>query len=313
MLQIHEPLDSVFNCMTKIRHCTGEKKKMQERISSENVWLELRLPAESIEATVFARLCKSLSSVGTALQTDAKIGDAEHVAWFTVGDNPQRMRTSIVVAAMLFGVPQADICLNALGDDWETAWQKNWKAMPIGKRLWIRPSFCDPPTDDRLDIVLDPGMAFGTGQHATTQLCLKAIERICNRNMPATMLDMGAGSGILSIAAAKLGVKQVLAMDNDPTAVKACKINAAINGVEIESVLDGIPPGQTFDVVVANILANPLIDMAPTLAKCVGRSLVLSGLLATQVNDVGKEYVDTGLTIVRTDMQEEWAAMELKR
>jgi len=135
------------------------------------------------------------------------------MAWFTAGDNPQKMRTSIVVAAMLFGVPQADICLNALEDDWKTAWQKDWKAMPIGKRLWVRPSFCEPPVDDRLDIVLNPGMAFGTGSHATTRLCLEAIERICATCMPDTMLDMGAGSGILAIAAAKLGVRHVLAMD----------------------------------------------------------------------------------------------------
>jgi len=284
---------------------------MQERISSENVWLELRLPAESIEATVFERLCKSLSSVGTALQTDAKTGDAEHVAWFTAGDNPQKMRTSIVVAAMLFGVPQADICLNALGDDWETAWQKDWKAMPIGKRLWIRPSFCDPPTDGRIDIVLDPGMAFGTGQHATTQLCLEAIERIYKRILPTTMLDMGAGSGLLAIAAAKLGVKHVLAMDNDPTAVEACKINATINGVEIESVLDDIPPNRKFDFVVANILAGPLIDMAPKLAACVRGTLVLSGILTTQVEDVCRRYEAEGLKNIRADTQGEWAVIEM--
>jgi len=306
-------LSASIYCKVKKLHCTGEKQKMQGTISSENIWLELRLPSTGIEATMFERLCESLSATGTALETDAKTGYAEHVAWFAAGNNPQKTRATIVAAAILSGAHQKDIHLKTLNDDWETAWQKDWKAMPIGDYLRVRPSFCEPSTDGRIDIVLDPGMAFGTGSHATTQLCLKAIERICNRNMPTTMLDMGAGSGILSIAAAKLGVKQVLAMDNDPTAVEACKINAAINGVKIDSVLDDTPPGQTFDVVVANILANPLIDMAPILAKCVGRSLVLSGLLATQANDVGKEYVDAGLTIVRTDMQEEWAAVELKR
>ena len=289
---------------------------MQGTISSANlpdmVWLELRLPAASIETATFERLCEGLSAAGQALQTDAKTGCAEHVAWFAAGSDTQKIRAAITAAAMLFGVPQADIILSMLGDDWETAWQKDWKAMPIGHRLWVRPSFCDPPTDERIDIVLDPGMAFGTGQHATTQLCLESIERIYATCMPDTMLDMGAGSGILAIAAAKLGIRHVLAMDNDANAVDACHKNAEINGVTIESQLGASPPDCQFDLVVANILAGPLLDMAPTLAKCVGSSLVLSGLLTTQVEEVGHAYKQAGLTIVRTDTQDEWAAVELK-
>jgi len=286
---------------------------MQGTISSENIWLELRLPSTSIETATFERLCEGLSAAGQALQTDAKTGYAERVAWFATGSDTQKTRTSITAAALLSGVSQADVHLNALGDDWETAWQKDWKAMPIGHRLWVRPSFCDPPTDERIDIVLDPGMAFGTGQHATTQLCLEAIERICAKCMPDTMLDMGAGSGILAIAAAKLGIRHVLAMDNDPDAVDACRKNAEINKVRIVSRLGDIPPRYPFDLVVANILASPLIDMAPKLAKCVGARLVLSGLLATQVEDVGNTYQKAGLTIMGTDTQDEWAAVELKR
>ncbi|MDQ6959078.1 MAG: 50S ribosomal protein L11 methyltransferase [Mariprofundaceae bacterium] len=285
---------------------------MQERISSPNIWLELRLPVASIKATVFERLCDSMDAAGTALQTDTKTGYAEHVAWFTAGDNPQKMRTSIVVAAMLSGVPQVNICLNALGDDWETAWQKDWKAIPIGKRLWIRPSFCEPPVDDRLDIVLNPGMAFGTGSHATTQLCLEAIERICKKNMPEMMLDMGAGSGLLAIAAAKLGIKHVLAMDNDPDAVDACHKNAAINNVSILSQWGDKPPNRKCDLVVANILAGPLMDMAPQLAACTRGTLILSGVLTTQVEDICRRYEAEGLKSIRpVDTQGEWAAIEM--
>jgi len=272
------------------------------------------LPAASIKATAFTQLCDSMGAAGTALQTDAKTGYAEHVAWFTAGDSPQKIRTSIVVAAMLFGVPQADICLNALGDDWETAWQKDWKAMPIGKHLWIRPSFCEPPVDDRLDIVLNPGMAFGTGSHATTQLCLEAIERICKRNTPETMLDMGAGSGLLAIAAAKLGIKHVLAMDNDPDAVDACHKNATINSVSIVSQWGDKPPNRKFDLVAANILAGPLMDMASKLAACVRGTLVLSGVLTTQVEDICQRYEAEGLKNIRpVDTQGEWAAIEMVR
>ncbi len=285
---------------------------MQEMISPDEVWLELRIPRKRMGEQDFAQLCDALYASGTAVQTDAKTGYAEHVAWFTTGDNPQKTRASIAAAAMLLDVPPEDICLNALGDDWETAWQKDWKAMPVGQRLWVRPSFCEPPADGRIDIVLDPGMAFGTGSHATTQLCLEAIERICAECTPATMLDMGAGSGILAIAAAKLGITQVLAMDNDPDAVQACRKNAGINNVSIESWLRDSPPNRKFDLVVANILARPLIDMASKLAKCVGKHLVLSGLLREQVGDVANAYIEAGLTIVRTDTQEEWAAVELK-
>lgn len=287
---------------------------MQERISSPNIWLELRLPAASIKATAFERLCDSMGAAGTALQTDAKTGYTEHVAWFAARNNLQKIRTSIVVAAMLFGIPQADICLNALGDDWETAWQKDWKAIPIGKRLWVRPSFCEPPVDDRLDIVLNPGMAFGTGSHATTRLCLEAIERIFNKSLPETMLDMGAGSGLLAIAAAKLGIKHVLAIDNDPDAVDACRANAAINSVSILSQWGDRPPNRKFDLVVANILAGPLIDMAPKLAACVHGTLVLSGILATQVEGVRRRYEAEGLKSIRpVDTQGEWVAIEMRK
>jgi len=289
---------------------------MQGTISSadlsDTVWLELRLPAASIETAIFERLCEGLGATGQALQTDAKSGHSEHVGWFATGDDPQKTRAALTAAAMLCGVPQADIGLNALDDDWKTAWQQNWKAMPIGKRLWVRPPFCDPPTDDRIDIVLDPGMAFGTGQHATTQLCLEAIEHICATCMPDTMLDMGAGSGILAIAAAKLGVRHVLAMDNDANTVDACRKNARINGVVIENQLGDSPPDCKFDLVVANILAMPLLAMAPKLAKCAGKFLVLSGLLTTQVEEIGHAYKKVGLTIVRTDILDGWAAVELK-
>jgi len=291
---------------------------MQGTISStdlpDTVWLELRLPAASIETVIFEQLCEGLGAAGQALKTDAKSGRSEHMAWFSAGDDPQKTRAAITAAAMLFGVPQSDICLNALGDDWETAWQKDWKAMPIGKHLWVRPSFCAPPVDDRLDIVLDPGMAFGTGSHATTQLCLEAIERICAGHMPATMLDMGTGSGILAIAAAKLGIKNVLAMDNSQDAVEACRKNAKINDVHIVSQLGNSPPNRRFDFVVANILAKPLINMAPELATCVHSTLVLSGLLTTQAKDVRRRYKAEGLESLRPiSTQGEWAAIEMRR
>jgi len=274
--------------------------------------LELRVEGTEITTEAFAGLAASLQTLGTSQETDADTGAVIRLAWFAMDADVAAQRARITAAALLAGAHPEHIRLHELGDDWETAWQKNWQALPVGKRLWVRPSFCEPPTDGRIDIVLDPGMAFGTGQHATTQLCLAAIERICGEQAPQSMLDMGAGSGLLSIAAAKLGVKKVLAMDNDPTAVEACRVNAKINGVTIQSELGDTPPHATFDLVVSNILAGPLMDMAPKLAACVGKSLVLSGLLTMQAEDVCRTYREAGLTVVCTDTQEEWAAVELK-
>lgn len=285
---------------------------MQEAIRSTE-WLELRLSAGSIDDEGFDRLCERLAAAGSALETDADSGEAERIAWFACGEDRQRMRAEVTAAALLAGAPASGIRLKILGDDWATAWQRDWHAIPVGNRLWVRPSFCKPPVDDRCDIVLDPGMAFGTGQHATTRLCLEAIERICESGMPASMLDMGAGSGLLAIAAAKLGVLEALAVDNDAIAVEACRVNADVNAVAITPTLGDTPPAGPFDLVVANILAGPLIEMAPKLAACTGRHLVLSGLLQTQADAVGHAYENQGLQVVRSDVEGEWAAMQFLR
>jgi len=288
---------------------------MQDTISptstNSNILLELRLPEGAINEQDFEQFCTDLSSNGSALETDAKTGAGEYVAWFPAGDDEQRHRSAITAAAIKLGISESDISLKLLTDDWETAWQRDWHGMPIGKSLWVRPSFCEAAPDDRIDIVLDPGMAFGTGQHATTKLCLETIERVCGETPPASMLDMGAGSGLLAIAAGKLGAAGIMAIDNDPISVEASLVNADINGIELESLLGDVPPDQVFELVAANILAGPLIDMAPALAKCVGKRLVLSGLLATQIEAVSAAYIASGLTLDRSDIMDEWASLEL--
>ncbi|OIO67648.1 MAG: 50S ribosomal protein L11 methyltransferase [Zetaproteobacteria bacterium CG12_big_fil_rev_8_21_14_0_65_55_1124] len=284
---------------------------MQDTISSKDTLLELRLPEAAISEQAFEQLCAQLEACGNAVETDAKSGASEYVAWFPAGDDVQQSRAHITAAALRLGIGEAEITLNSLNDDWETAWQKDWHGMPIGKTLWVRPSFCEAAPEDRIDIVLDPGMAFGTGQHATTRLCLETIERVCAESPPASMLDMGAGSGLLAIAAGKLGAKGIVAIDNDPISVEASEVNAAINGVQLESLLGDTPPNQTFELVAANILAGPLIDMAPALAKCVGKRLVLSGLLSTQTDAVTAAYVTAGLKLARTDTMDEWASLEM--
>lgn len=276
--------------------------------------LELRIPDRFISEQAFADLADALHSLGYAHETEAPTGAASHVAWFDIGDDEIEQRARISAAALLAEVPVEGIMLATIENEaWETAWQKHWQAMPIGRRLWVRPSFCEQAPEGRLDIVLDPGMAFGTGTHPTTRLCLEAIERISDASPPASLLDMGAGSGILAIAALKLGAGSALAIDMEDESVEACKANAAINGVTLEAALDNRPPQKQFELVVANILAGPLIDMAAELARCVGSRLVLSGLLGSQVDEVAATYLHAGLRESRRDALDEWASVEFIR
>jgi len=284
---------------------------MQDTISSPDTLLELRLPEVCLSEPVFEQFCEQLEACGHAVETDAKSKASEYVAWFPAGSDVQETRARIAVGAALLGIEEKDITLKLLDDDWETAWQRDWHGMPIGKQLWVRPSFCEAAPDDRIDIVLDPGMAFGTGQHATTRLCLETIERICSKSPITSMLDMGAGSGLLAIAAGKLGAHGIVAIDNDPISVEASRVNAGINSVELESILGDTPPHQTFELVAANILAGPLIDMAPALAKCVGKRLVLSGLLVEQMEAVSAAYITAGMKLDRSDTLDEWASLEM--
>jgi len=276
--------------------------------------LELRIPADMMQESDFTDMAEALNSLGTASETDADSGVCELIAWFAIADDEQRRRAEVSAAVLLLGVDAHAFQLLTLEQaGWETAWQKDWHAMPVGERLWVRPSFCDGPADGRLDVVLDPGMAFGTGTHPTTRLCLEAVERVCLAQPPSTLLDMGAGSGLLAIAALKLGAAQALAIDMEEDSVEACRANAAINGVEMGVLLADTPPQQQFELVVANILAAPLVWMATELSACVADRLILSGLLSTQVDDVCAAYTKEGLKEVRRDSIEEWASVELVR
>jgi len=279
--------------------------------------LELRMPATYMDEMSFQHLAESLETLGIALETDAESGESTHVAWFDIdGESVDESETAaqIYAALRMVDIDTSGVSLTVLENEgWETAWQKDWHAMPIGERLWVRPSFRDAATDGRIDIVLDPGMAFGTGTHPTTQLCLEAVERVCMEKPPATVLDMGAGSGLLAIAALKLGAGSALAIDMEEESVDACKSNAEMNGVNLQAELDDTPPNQQFELVVANILAAPLVWMVKELVPCVGHRLILSGLLTTQVDDVAVEYIAQGLREIRRDSQGEWASVEFMR
>lgn len=187
--------------------------------------------------------------------------------------------------------------------DWAERWKQYFKPIKIGRRLWIVPTWDKTflPPINSVVLHLDPGMAFGTGQHATTALCLRAIEQYASRLEAADaaqrkVLDLGTGTGILAMGAAKMGLGKITALDNDPEAVDAARENFKLNGVQ--GLVDGTPidkVADTFGLVVANILALPLIGMAPVLAKRVATRgiLVLSGILAEQADEVIRAYEKT--------------------
>jgi len=180
--------------------------------------------------------------------------------------------------------------------DWTRAWMDHYDAMQFGDRLWVVPLHMEPPKPDAVNLRLDPGLAFGTGTHPTTSLCLQWLDK--NIDKQQTLLDYGCGSGILAIAACLLGAANTDGVDVDPQALTATENNAAINDVS-EQVKTWLPEDyqrehgdSQYDIVVANILSGPLAELAPTLAKhCrTGGEIVLSGILREQAQDVIDAY-----------------------
>ena len=175
---------------------------------------------------------------------------------------------------------------------WEREWLKDFGPMQFGRRLWIHPKGSEPFSDNRVVVHLDPGLAFGTGTHATTALCLEWLDGLPLQGK--TMLDYGCGSGVLAIAALKLGCGSAVAMDIDPQAVIATRQNAQDNNVAEKLQILGAPDAieGKFDVVIANILAGPLVQFAESITLTLrGRGmLALSGVLCEQADEVMAAY-----------------------
>ena len=179
--------------------------------------------------------------------------------------------------------------------DWEREWMENFHPMKFGKRLWVCPSWREIPEPDAVNVMLDPGLAFGTGTHPTTSLCLEWLEGLDLNGK--TVIDFGCGSGILAIAAIKLGAAKVIGIDIDPQAIIASKANAERNGVaeQLELYLPkDQPEGLIADVVVANILAGPLRELSGVIKGLIKPQglLAMSGVLDVQAEDVANYYRD---------------------
>ncbi|PHM48871.1 50S ribosomal protein L11 methyltransferase [Xenorhabdus miraniensis] len=192
--------------------------------------------------------------------------------------------------------------------DWEREWMDNFHPMRFGKRLWICPSWREVPEPDAVNVMLDPGLAFGTGTHPTTSLCLQWLDGLDLAGK--TIIDFGCGSGILAIAALKLGAKHAIGIDIDPQAIQASRDNAERNGVSDQLTLylsKDQPKDLECDIVIANILAGPLRELAPVIGSLPksGGLLGLSGVLASQAEGVAQAY-DNEFIIDPIAEQEEW-------
>ncbi|MBE9610200.1 50S ribosomal protein L11 methyltransferase [Chitinilyticum piscinae] len=270
-------------------------------------WQELRITTDSRHAEALSDALFDLGALSVSIEDAAAGTDAEKPIFGEPGEPVDQLWDHSIVVAHLDEDMDAALTVmaaaQAIGQtfekvdvvevaeqDWVRLTQSQFDPIPISQRLWITPTWHACPDPAAVNIQLDPGLAFGTGSHPTTRLCLQWLD--AHLQGGETVLDYGCGSGILAIAAKKLGAGTTIGVDIDPQAMIASEQNAQQNNVEIAFFLpDAAPEGQ-YDVVVANILTNPLKALAPMLAGRVrsGGRITLSGILSEQAEDVMTIY-----------------------
>ena len=278
-------------------------------------WLKLKLRANQDKAQALADALEEWGAISVTLE-DAADQPLFETHWDrsplwsevqVTGLFPEHTDTDAILsrARECLGLPEYPPHeIDLLGDeDWAHSWMAHYKPLQVGKDLWVVPSWCTPPEPDAVNIILDPGLAFGTGDHPTTSLCLEwlAEQALANK----TILDYGCGSGILSIAALKLGANQAYAVDIDPQALEVTRRNALHNGIHagLNVMLPSeLPADLQADIVIANILFGTLIELAPEIMSRVrpGGWLVLSGLLGNdQAEEVRPHYAPSFVLTAR--------------
>jgi ribosomal protein L11 methyltransferase len=289
-------------------------------------WLQFRFDSDRHHAAALEDALLDIGAVSVTLQDQAD----EPVLEPGVGERPLWSQTQVValfeesvdplaVIASLtahYGeLPQWQV--ERLEDQvWERAWMDAFQPMQFGQRLWVCPSWSESPAADAVTLRLDPGLAFGTGTHPTTALCLEWLD--AQPLAGCTVLDYGCGSGILAIAALLLGAERAIGVDNDPQALIATRDNARRNSITDERLVtfapDEVPADLVADVTIANILAGPLQELAPRLLNhtASGGRLVLSGLLAEQVEAVMAAY-RPACSFAAPALREEWARLDASR
>jgi ribosomal protein L11 methyltransferase len=258
-------------------------------------WLALSVDIERAAADAFS---DALLEAGAQ---SVSVDSSGVRALLRLTDNP---RAIVAAAAANAAVAPPAYRVEKLEDeDWVRASQAQFEPLAIGRRLWIGASWHEPPPG-RIAVRIDPGLAFGTGSHPSTRLVLRFLDGAVQGG--ERILDYGCGSGILAIAAAKLGAAQVDGVDVDPQAVETTLANARANGIRMNAMLPDALAGGGYDLVLANILAQPLIVLAPLLAGR-GRRIALSGILDSQADEVARAYAPWFR--MHATMEEGWALL----
>ena len=289
-------------------------------------WLQVRLAITPQEAETYEDALLSIGAVSVTFM------DAEDQPIYEpdLGTTPLWSHTHLLALfeadavldklpqqlELMIGSPAPETHIERIEDqDWERSWMDNFQPMRFGRRLWIVPSWHTAPEPDAVNLLLDPGLAFGTGTHPTTALCLEWLDGQDLRD--CDLLDFGCGSGILAIAGLLLGARQAVGTDIDPQALEASRDNAGRNGIQAAQFPLYLPadlPPQQADVVVANILAGPLVSLAATITGLVkhGGRLALSGILAEQAEEVCAAYRNA-FTLDPVAEKEGWIRITGKR
>jgi len=305
-------------------------------MTSNSAWIEVSLQVDGESAEAVAEVLERYGHQGVSLEQDGippDTWDEGQVpppqsltlrAYLPDDDELDATKLQLEMALglmrLMYPMP-TPVYRRVEADDWAEAWKAHYEPLRVGRRLLIRPRWIDLPlAPGDIEIALDPGMAFGTGSHPTTQLCLQALEDLLQ---PAqTVLDLGSGSGVLSIAAAKLGARHVLALDVDAIAVAATRENARANGVERKVIAERgshdclLHSARRFDLIVVNILARIIIELAgERLGEILrpGGLAIFSGIIDTQLDEVEDALRGTGLQPYARRQMGDWVLIEAKR
>lgn len=269
-------------------------------------WIQLRLAIDPAQAALYEKALLVLNALSVTFMDaedqpifEPQLGTTplwNHTQLLALFDQPLDEPGLLDQLQSLTGAPLPPHEFALIEDqDWERSWMDNFHPMRFGKRLWVVPSWCEPPEPTAVNLKLDPGLAFGTGTHPTTALCMQWLDGQPLQGL--RVLDFGCGSGILAAAALLLGASQAVGTDIDPQALEASRANAEVNGISEQQLAlylpQDLPQGQ-FDLVLANILAGPLVELAPILTRHVrpGGRLVLSGIFVEQAEQVRAAYID---------------------
>jgi ribosomal protein L11 methyltransferase len=319
---------------------TGAAARGAKHAQGNGAWLELSVAAdiEAVEAVaeILGRGAPAGTSVEPAFElTDEGLGaqvdptrPAIVRAYLPAADRAAADRRAAEAAEALghlqaFGLrPIGELTTRIIHEaDWAEAWKAHFPVLRVGRRLVVRPTWRrHRRAPDDVVLSLDPGMAFGTGLHPTTRLCLAAVESLADRGVlaDARVLDVGCGSGILAIAALKLGARAALGVDTDPIAVEATTANAARNRLarRLDAREGSLPSASgPFDVVLANLIAGVLVALAPLLRDEVrpGGVLLASGIFIDREADVRTAFESVGLDVIGRSAEGEWVALEAVR